>query len=258
MRRLYHPPPGFTPRSALFFFLLLTPAFEVWNKPPQHNRFQCRFPGIPLVQTQMLGMFKAIRPFNDKRVQQRLKLRYIVPVRPGDDQRQGYSRSVYEHMAFAAVFSPGRSGYCLPLPEPKALCLCIRRRSAMTTGYLQLLRMRQDRLSIRLGKTPPRTRTGNTGVRRLKNPGILARRSTGYRYAAHRKSPQGPYEVPSAAVPRPVFADSPGGGLVFCGATRAQRLFKRHRLFPMNGFVSSFSLPFLLSEGFRFLFRHKS
>lgn len=162
----------------------------------------------------------------------------------------GHSRSVYEHRAFAAVFSPDRSGYCLPFPEPKARCSGIRWRSAMTTGYPQLLRMRQDRLSIRLGKTPPHTRTGNTGVRRVKNLGIVARRSTGCRYAAPRTSHHGPYGAPSAAVPRPVFADSPGGGLVFCGAPRAQPHSKRRRLCPMHGFVSSFPSCFFYRKGF--------
>jgi hypothetical protein len=56
----------------------------------------------------MLRVFKYIRADNNECIQEGFKLGYIVPVSSGYDQGQRHSHTVYEHMAFAAVFFPGQ------------------------------------------------------------------------------------------------------------------------------------------------------
>jgi hypothetical protein len=163
-----------------------------------------------------------------------------VPVRPGYYRRQRYSRGVCGHMAFAAVFSPGQRGSSLPLPVPEALWSCTRRRSAMTIGCPRLPGMPQARSSIKPERIPLRSRTGNTGVPRLKNPGMRVSRSTGCRYAIQRKPLLKPCGGSSAACLPPVSSDSPGSNPAPSGAAKARQHSKRRRLFPMNVLVSSF------------------
>jgi hypothetical protein len=49
-------------------------------------------------------------PLNDNAIQYDLQLSYIVPIRPGDDDRQRDAMLFHQQMAFASFFSPCPSG----------------------------------------------------------------------------------------------------------------------------------------------------
>ena len=58
---------------------------------------------------------------NDNVIQYGFQLSYIVPIRPGDDDRQRDATLFHQQMAFASFFSPGPSGSDQQLPEPEVL-----------------------------------------------------------------------------------------------------------------------------------------
>jgi len=82
----------------------------------------CRFTVIAFVGAKMLELVRRwLWSLNDNVIQYGFQLSYIMPIRPGDDDRQRDAMLFHQQMAFASFFSPGPSGSDQPPPEPKAL-----------------------------------------------------------------------------------------------------------------------------------------
>lgn len=106
-----HPAPGPLVRMALELSGLIMPPLYMGNVAMGQDRLQGGSPPIGGVGTQVLGAAKRwIRPLYLDGVEYRLKLRHVVPVRPGHDERQRDATPVDQQMALAPVFFPDRSG----------------------------------------------------------------------------------------------------------------------------------------------------
>ena len=71
----------------------------------------------------MLGLICCrLWPFNDNVIQNDFQLSYIMPIRPGYDERERDATLFHQQMTFASFFSPYPSGSDQPSPGPKALC----------------------------------------------------------------------------------------------------------------------------------------
>ena len=119
---LHNPAPGPLVGMTLELPNLVAPPLHMGNVAMRQNRLQGTRPPIGSIGIQVLGATKRwIRPLYLNGVEYRLKLRDVVPVRPGHDERQRDATPVDQQMALAPVFFPDRSGWVRPLPAPEGL-----------------------------------------------------------------------------------------------------------------------------------------
>jgi hypothetical protein len=100
---------------------------------PVHYALVCSLTLIAFVSAKVLRLVCCrLWPFNDNAIQDDFQLSYIMPIRPGDDDRERDAKLFHQHMAFASFFSPGPSGSDQPPLEPRGLWSWHYRYSAMT------------------------------------------------------------------------------------------------------------------------------
>ena len=108
----------------VWFFRLdfFATALDGRNIAPVYCALACRFTIVAFVATKVLRLICCrLWSFNDNVIQDGLQLSYILPIRPGDDERERDATLFYPHMAFVSLFSPCPSGSDQPLPGPKVL-----------------------------------------------------------------------------------------------------------------------------------------
>ena len=113
-----HPPVSFESRVSLYEFLLLSPGPDVRYEAAGFRRLF--FTHVRRVQAKILGHVLR-RGVGDSSFQQRLKGNTIVPVGPGDDERQGDAIFVDEKISLCPIFFPCPSGWVRRTLVPAAL-----------------------------------------------------------------------------------------------------------------------------------------
>jgi hypothetical protein len=129
MTDFYNPSTCTEAGNALFRLDFLATASDMRDILPVDYALACRFTVIAFVGAEMLEHVCCwLWSLNDNAIQYGFQLSYIMPIRPGDDDRQRDAMLFHQQMAFASFFSPGPSGSDQQLPEPKVLwswhCQC--------------------------------------------------------------------------------------------------------------------------------------
>lgn len=114
MANFYDPAPSTVTGYVFFRFDFFAAALDVRDIAPVDCALACRFTIIAFVAAKVLRLICCrLWLFNDNVIQDDFQLSYIVPIRPGDDDR--------ERDATLFPFFPGPSGSDQPLPGPKVL-----------------------------------------------------------------------------------------------------------------------------------------
>jgi len=133
MTNFYNPSTCTVTGNDFFRLDFLATAPDMRDIIPVDYALVCRFTVIAFVGAEMLKLVCCwLWSLNDNAIQYGFQLSYIVPIRPGDDDRQRDATLFHQQMAFASFFSPGPSGSDQPPPEPKVLWSWHYRYSAIT------------------------------------------------------------------------------------------------------------------------------
>ena len=122
MANLYDPTTSAVAGNGFFRLDFFAAAPDVRDIAPVDYALACRFAIIAFVGAKMMGLIRCrLWSFNDNIIQDDFQLSYIVPIRPGDDDRERDATLFHQQMAFASFFFPYPSGSDQPPPVPKAL-----------------------------------------------------------------------------------------------------------------------------------------
>ena len=119
MADLDNPTPGFLTRMALLGFFFLSATGHMSNIAVTLDDLQRRLATISGIQAQMFGttILRHLALDHDAR-QNGVQLRYIMPIRPGHDERQGDATAVDQQVTLAPIFFPDQSGWAQPALAP--------------------------------------------------------------------------------------------------------------------------------------------
>src|SRR5450830_1041272 len=130
---------------------LLPSALDVRNVAMVLNDVQSRCAGVARVGTQMLvSSLRWIGSLDNDGIQHGFKLRYIMSVCSGHDERQRDATTVHQQIAFAPIFFPYRWDWVQRFPVPVAPSSSPRQYFAIARQCLQIRRTRQAPVSTGL------------------------------------------------------------------------------------------------------------
>jgi hypothetical protein len=122
MANFYDPSACTVAGNGFFRLNFLAAAPDVRDIFPVDYALVCRLTVIAFVGAKVLKLVCVrLWSFNDNVIQDDFQLSYIMPIRPGDDDRERDATLFHQQMAFASFFSPGPSGSDQPPLVPKAL-----------------------------------------------------------------------------------------------------------------------------------------
>ena len=156
------------------------------------NDSQSRCAGVARVRTQMpVSSERWIGSLDNNGVQHGFKLRHVMSVCSGHDERQRNATAVHQQMAFAPIFSPCRWDWVQRFPVPMAPSSSPRQYFAIARQCLQIRHTRQAPVSIGPQRRPlfptPETGHGSRWHCRSAQRGALF---TGTRFSEHTRSLQ--------------------------------------------------------------------
>jgi hypothetical protein len=199
-----------------------------------------RFTVIAFAGAKMLRLVcRWLWSLNDNVIQYCFQLSYIMPISPGDDDRQRDATLFYQHMAFASFFSPCPSGSDQPPPEPKVLWSWHYQYSAITRICPPCHHIPPTRLAT----WPEIPRPFPTGESRHgRNWGyripLWGEPSIGSRCGEHTQYLQIPCDSPTAFCRRPFSGDKICLGPWSVAVREVPPASKKHRKQPMMAILA--------------------
>jgi len=122
MTNLYNPAASTITGNGLFRLDFLATAPDVGNIIPVNYTLVRRLTIIAFVAAKVLRLLcRRLWSLNDSAIQDDFQLSYVVPIRPGYDDRQRDATLFHQQMAFASFFFPGPSGSDQPPLVPEVL-----------------------------------------------------------------------------------------------------------------------------------------
>jgi len=214
---------------------LLTPGAYVRNIPFADHRMMRRITRISGIGAQIeehrTVLFRRKYPGS----QYGINLSNIVPIRPGDDDRQRDATLVDQQMAFGAIFFPYPSGSVRRFPWPKELSSWSRQCFATPRRFPPSRRTRQVPASTTQEKSPLAPMCGNKRAPNWHSQiALLVTLSIGCRFSEHTQSPRIHDAVSLVCGQHRVSDNRSYSYLVEVWESKAQLSSRTHRILPKN------------------------